>query len=418
MADRVSSPYGITSVNSLYDVYQVQKHKATPVKIRAEISNAPLREQSSSVQRRVAQLRKYLPHLGEEESKYIAQVINAVNCGKRKKTFYLKKKGNGPTRSLIISPKQNFVLEKGRFAWEKVGSNKRVTIARYIPSSTKCKVVTLVQKVNRTIRREDLTVDIPATAGTQADLAYEIQFASLCKKFLSQPLIWFTYKSSNTDAPKTTTLEELFPNTLASEETLSLPLEDIKSILIQLVDQLRKAHEAQLIFGDIKLENASWAKDGEANIRAKWIDFGFAGPVDQIEKLGLFPLGFYGSVDSTPQEVLNNPPFKGNPFPVEVWSFGCMVLDIAFPPVASWAGTLQEMFARKNNQGVSPSADEIRQFTEIVTEHLHQYEQEVNQLTGTKKVLGELALWILKTDPAQRPSLLEIRNHILSLREP
>lgn len=99
-------------------------------------------------------------------------------------------------------------------------------------------------------------------------------------------------------------------------------LEDIKSIIKQLIDILEYIHKQDIVYHDLKPENIIVDFTDYENPKVKLIDFGLSAHLDNP------CTNLRGTPDFIPPEMIG--PNKGSTFAHDIWSLGILVYELLF----------------------------------------------------------------------------------------
>lgn len=157
-------------------------------------------------------------------------------------------------------------------------------------------------------------------------------------------------------------------------------------IFAQLVDALVYAHSQNIVHRDIKLENIILSRAKKLAVQV--VDFGFA-----TEQRPDGPLleDYPGSPAYAAPELTKGIPYRGRAS--DVWALGVTLYTMLAGQYPFWSEDVDEMYYR-----IAYAAPEFR------------------ASWGLSPSLRSLITAMLHKDPSQRPSMLQVRNHLWMTR--
>jgi len=296
---------------------------------------------------------------------------------------YFKKSVYGLPKSLVIASKGLYVLSKSEVP--KKSTYKKVTSGCLLEKGSN-KVVRIAQAVNRTVYKQDGTINLEEMRDT---VATNIQDAAYQKKFYDLAVggegIW----------PPGDTLEYSKQKVLSSNKIVEVPkfmqlpiwgtvltsylhektsLKERLEIVRRLTVGLCAIHNDGYLHGDLKPDNV--IDDRE---KSGMNDFGycFESTMPLEEQKSFLDIGFYGSIIPTAPEVFGVHGFSGDIFAVERFAFGYLVYYIMNGEYPPWSSLLTDAFVANRNAVPNLMKEAFKRAIKIVVEeHLEKFASE------------------------------------------
>lgn len=203
-----------------------------------------------------------------------------------------------------------------------------------------------------------------------------------------------------------------YERSLETETNLTLP-EKI-SVAKQVLETVKKMHDAGVIHWDLKRENVLIRREDGKPITGV-TDFGLS--FDRNEP---YDFDNYGTALSTAPELINQAHFKGDVVKAEAWSLGILLYEMLFEKPVPWkeplpqAEELVKLPGKKQTSLLGKMKKDIPHHVEGFTQRITKLVRQKNR--SPQEELELIIYGLLRVDPSQRISVDEAFEQISKLR--
>lgn len=231
--------------------------------------------------------------------------------------------------------------------------------------------------------REVVIKKIPKSTGNAIEVSREIEAGKKLKhKYISKFFEHFADNESDFLVFERVVGKDLY-NIIDKRGFVPFPERETKKIFKQILKAIRYSHDHEVVHRDIKLENILMDSEGKITL----IDFGLC----DLVKRGNHSERFCGSIDYVAPEVLGKKTYNG--FQADVFSLGVVLYTLLFAEFP-YVATDRVSAIKKRMEPPKPHFSETK---------MKQWKVGL--------LAKDLISKMLRTNPEQRITLEEVRNH-------
>ncbi len=195
------------------------------------------------------------------------------------------------------------------------------------------------------------------------------------------------------------------------EGTVSLEIDDLLVILMDIAAAIDDMHETGDLHGDISPRNMLFGKRNKQYVGAI-CDYGFSTKIDT--KNDLVKRGIYGAARYTAPELFGLKKFQGDMKKVEIFALGLSFYEIIERWLPNWTRIPAGWLISDNDineESIKTYQESVQKFVAEEKEKNKKCDQELREVQ-----LKKLILEMIELDPKKRPSFQEIADGLSHIK--